>query len=430
MYFGFISIVVTLVMLGFLVLIHEFGHFVVAKSFGVRVEQFAIGFGKRLFGYRRGDTDYRVNLLPFGGYVKMSGENPMEGSTGDPAEFMSHPRWQRLLIAIAGPTMNILLAVAIMTGVFMVAHPHEGTPTVARVQANSPAAKAGIEAGDRIVRIGSRQNPTWEQVEAQVGLSPDQALQLEVQRGNEVLVKTLVPVPGGKDGSGQVGFDIEPGTYVISAQANMPAARAGVRDGDEIVAVGGAPLRASHDLVERLQEAHGGAVALQLNRDGHLINLEVTPVQESGGKYVIGVQVGAIERLPFGKALAASVGWNKEYSGLIFQLVGKLIQHRASIKQMAGPIGIGEAAGRAAFEGWLQLLIVTAMISLNLGILNLFPIPIMDGGVMLLLAIEALMRHDISLRVKERIYQAAFVFLVLFAAIVIYNDVVKIVPGS
>src|SRR5213082_2600458 len=140
----FISLFYFVIVIGFMVLIHEFGHYAVAKAFGVRVEQFAIGFGKRLFGFRRGDTDYRINLLPFGGYVKMSGENLLEGTTGDPAEFMSHPRWQRLLIAIAGPTMNVLLAVAIMTGVFMVAHPFEAPPIIAEVQPNSPAAQAGI----------------------------------------------------------------------------------------------------------------------------------------------------------------------------------------------------------------------------------------------------------------------------------------------
>src|SRR3954469_22056742 len=154
----FISLVSMVVIIGFMVLIHEFGHYAVAKLLGVRVEQFAIGFGKRLFGFRRGDTDYRVNLLPFGGYVKMSGENPLEGTTGDPREFMSHPRWQRFFIAIAGPTMNVLLAVAIMTGVFMVAHPFDAPPIVAEVQPNGSAAQAGIQPGDKIVRINGKQN--------------------------------------------------------------------------------------------------------------------------------------------------------------------------------------------------------------------------------------------------------------------------------
>lgn len=418
-----------IVMLGALVFIHEFGHFACAKMFGVRVEQFALGFGKRLFGFRRGDTDYRVNLLPFGGYVKMSGENPLEGSTGDPREFMSHPRWQRLVIAVAGPAMNVLLAVAIMTGVFMVAHPYDAPPVIDSVQSDSPAAKAGIAPGDRIVRIGDKQNPTWEQVVTQIGLSPDQPLNIEVQRGNEVLVKKLVPVVSGKDRSGDAGFELKPGIYVTSLQGDMPAAKAGIHKGDEIVAINGNTLRSSRELLQRVQESQGKPVAVLLNRNTQQMTVTVQPVRDSGGSYKIGVGIGA-EQLAFPEALVASIDKNKEYSGLIFELVGKLVENRASIKQMSGPVGIAAAAGGAARAGLLEYLMLTAMISLNLGILNLFPIPIMDGGVILLLGIEGLMRHDISMRVKERIYQAAFVFLVLFAAIVIYNDVVKIVPGS
>ena len=429
MYFGFISLIVTLIMLGVLVLIHEFGHFAVAKACGVRVEQFAIGFGKRLFGFRRGNTDYRVNLLPFGGYVKMSGENPLEGRTGDPAEFMSHPRWQRFLIAIAGPTMNVLLAVALMTGVFMVAHPFDAPPLVAEVQPNSPAAQAGIQAGDKIVRINGKENPNWETVLSQITLNVNQPVNLEVQRGKEVLVKKVVPVATGKDQSGDIGVDLKSAIYVTSVQAGMPAASAGIRHGDEVLSIAGVPLRTGRDLVDRVQQSHGNPIPVVLNRGGQQITVNVKPVPDTSGAYKIGIGIGA-EKLPFPQALRASVQKNEEYSGLIFELIGKLVQNRASIKQMSGPIGIGQAAGRAAFEGWLELIMVTAMISLNLGILNLFPIPIMDGGVILLLGIEAIMRHDISIHIKERIYQAAFVFLVLFAAIVIYNDVVKIVPGS
>src|SRR5437016_8326410 len=169
-----IYIVAILIVLGPLVFIHELGHHIAAKLFGVRVEVFSLGFGKRLFGLKRGDTDYRVNLLPFGGYVKMSGENPLEGTTGDPREFMSHPRWQRFFIAIAGPTMNVLLAVAIMTGVFMVAHPFDAPPIIAEVQPNSPAAQAGIQPGDKIVRINGKQNPNWETVLSQITLNANQ----------------------------------------------------------------------------------------------------------------------------------------------------------------------------------------------------------------------------------------------------------------
>ena len=161
-----IYIVAILIVLGPLVFIHELGHYIAAKLFGVRVEVFSLGFGKRLFGFKRGDTDYRVSALPFGGYVKMSGENPMEAGSGDPAEFMSHPRWQRFIIALAGPTMNVLLSIAVITVIFMVHFERDyfldQPAVIGWVEKNSPAAKLGIQSGDRIASVDGVSNPTWQ----------------------------------------------------------------------------------------------------------------------------------------------------------------------------------------------------------------------------------------------------------------------------
>src|SRR5215467_10000837 len=163
------SVVAVAGVLGFMILIHEFGHFAVAKWLGVRVEQFAIGFGKRLIGFRRGETDYRINAIPLGGYVKMSGENPMDQHTEDPREFLNHPRWHRFLIAIAGPFMNIVLAIVLLTTVYMVHYEYPAVydePTVIGwVSKGSAAAKAGVKIGDRITRVEDIQNPNWKQVE-------------------------------------------------------------------------------------------------------------------------------------------------------------------------------------------------------------------------------------------------------------------------
>src|SRR5437879_2159223 len=174
-----LSFLYVIPVLGFMILIHEFGHYAVAKWLGVRVEVFSIGFGKRLFGFRKGETDYRINLLPLGGYVKMSGENPMDERTGDPKEFLSHSRWHRFLIAIAGPSMNILLAIGLLTVVYLVHYEYPAVldepAVVGWVAPDTPAAKAGIEAGDRIVRFGDLQNPTWKDVAPKEALSPNQA---------------------------------------------------------------------------------------------------------------------------------------------------------------------------------------------------------------------------------------------------------------
>jgi regulator of sigma E protease len=433
-----ISVVAVAAVLGVLVLIHEFGHYAVAKLFGVRVEVFSIGFGKRLLGFRRGDTDYRISAIPLGGYVKMSGENPMEQRTGDAAEFMSHPRWQRFLIAVAGPFMNILLAVGLLTVVYMVRYEKpmylDEPAVVGWVLDGSVAEKAGIESGDRIVRIDGTQNPTWEDVETDVLLSPGQPLSLAVQRGDQILDKSITPE---KQGPNEVGA--EPGWTPISpakvdgVDPNMPAAKAGIEVGDEIVAVNGTPTHNMSAILHYLQKNQAQPVTVTVVRKGQQLDLHMTPVETSvdGQKlYRIGIMrkepVRAM-KLPFAAAVSKSIEQNKKYSVLIVDLVGKLIQRKVSMKQIDGPIGIGAAAGQAAqAQGWSPILELTAMISLNLGIFNLFPIPIMDGGVILLLLIEGLMRRDISLHIKERIYQAAFVFLLLFAVMVIYNDLGKL----
>ncbi|HTR67157.1 MAG TPA: RIP metalloprotease RseP [Terriglobales bacterium] len=436
----FTAILAVGVVLGFMILIHEFGHYAAAKLLGVRVEQFAIGFGKRLFGFRRGDTDYRVNALPLGGYVKMSGENPMDQTTGDPAEFMSHPRWHRFLIAIAGPAMNILLAVGLLACVYMLHYEHavylDKPAVIAWVEPDSPAAKAGLQAGDRIARIGDVENPTWEQVEPQEMLSPNQPLSVTIQRGNETFNKTVVPEPVTASQIGSAGWAPERSVIVGDLEDGMPAEKAGLKEGDEITALDGNPLPTLDSMINNLQQSKDKPVDLTVLRDGKTLHFQVTPVlADTGGKmrYRIGFQGEPrmkVGRLPFVAAVKRSLDQNKKTSLLILELVQKLVRRQISLRTIEGPIGISRAAGQAASrKGWTPLMELTSAISLNLGIFNLLPIPILDGGVILLLLVEGLMRRDISLAIKERIYQAAFVFLVLFAAMVIYNDLVKALPG-
>ncbi len=209
----FIELVSMAVVLGVMILLHEFGHYAAAKGFGVRVHVFSIGFGKRLAGFRHGDTDYRISALPLGGYVKMAGENPLEARSGTPDEFMSHPRWQRFVIALAGPFMNIMLAVVLLTVVFMVRYERpeffDQPAVIGWVMDNSPAAKAGIEQGDRVVRIDGENNPTWEDVLLKVMESPKQPVDLAVQRGNQVFEKQVNPEAASNDDSDPVGWEPE-----------------------------------------------------------------------------------------------------------------------------------------------------------------------------------------------------------------------------
>src|SRR6266481_3001638 len=418
------TIVAVAVVLGFMILIHEFGHYAAAKLFKVRVEVFSIGFGKRLFGFRRGETDYRIAAIPLGGYVKMSGENPMDDRTGDPGEFLSHPRWQRFIIAVAGPAMNILLAFGLWTGIFMVHYEYpaviDGPALVGWVMPGTPAANAGIQPGDRIIRVDDAENPNWEQVGYKEALSPNQPLKFEILRKGVIFDITLVPQPKGRNQAGDVGMvPKEPAFIVTMIESGMPAEKAGLKVGDEILTVNGQEIPALEALVDMLARTKDQPMLSA----GH-------PAGEMRYRIGLASLPTKVVKLPFPQAVRKSVGECVKNSSLILELLRKMVQLKVSIRQVDGPIGIGSAVGSAAREeGWTPLLFVSAIISLNLGVMNLLPIPILDGGVILLLFIESLMQREISLPIKERIYQAAFVFLVLFAVTVIYNDIVKTLPG-
>lgn len=423
------------VVLGVLVFVHEFGHYAVAKICGVRVEVFSLGFGKRLWGFRRGDTDYRLSLLPLGGYVKMAGENPMEERTGDPGEFTSHPRWQRFLIAIAGPTMNVILAILVFTFVFRFHHDYwfyERQPVnIFSVTPGSPAAKAGIKPGDKIVKIDDVENPTWNQAWIGFGMSASQQVDVTVQRGDQLIPMKLVPEAKGVEHIGDVGL-MWP-EFVGTLEPDLPAAKVGIQVGDVLVSVNGIAVKNTDEVQIELAKTKDAPVQLIVWRDGKELPFTVAPVltpTPQGDRYRIGFSPQAVERLPLPAAFRSALDECKTNSLLIFKLLGKMVQQpRNSFSQMSGPIGITMISGQAAKAGFWIYIWVMALISLNLAVFNLLPIPILDGGLMLMLTIEGAMRRDIKQEIKERVYQVAFVFLLIFAAVVIYNDLAKALPG-
>ncbi len=422
------------VVLGVMVLIHECGHYVVAKLCGIRVETFSIGFGKRLWGFKRGGTDYRIAAIPLGGYVKMAGENPFETRSGAPDEFMSKARWQRFLVAVAGPAVNIVFAIAVLTGLFMYSYPIpvyvDMPPVIAKVDANSPAAKADIRPGDLIVRADGHATPTWKDVVFQTQLSAGQPLTLEIRRGGQILKKTVQVEVVGPDRQGDIGVAAR-STQVGNVEPGLPAEKAGLKPGDDILSVNGTPVAGLDDIQRILQANKEKPVTLGVQRGDQQLTLNITPFYDTKNgqpRYRLGYGLEKYIQLPFGQAVARSLDENRTYAGLILQLVHRLVTHATwnQVQQFEGPLRIAQISGEAArAPGWSPLLSLMALISLNLGILNLFPIPIMDGGVILLLAIEGAMRRDINARLKERIYQAAFVFLIVFAGIVIASDVLK-----
>jgi regulator of sigma E protease len=301
---------------------------------------------------------------------------------------------------------------------------------------DTPAAKAGIQPGDRIVRINGVQNPTWEQVLPKEVLSPNQPMSVEVQRGSQTFNKTIVPLPLPPEQWGSAGWVPDQPNIVTDLEPGMPAEKAGIKVGDNIVAVNNTTVRSMPEVIRFLQDNKDKPVEFTLIRNGQPMKITVTPQMAdveglSEQRWRVGFRSEPVEtvKLPFAAALRKSLEDNKKNSYLILELAQKMLRHKISMKQIDGPIGIGRAAGQAARQGVGSMAALTAAISLNLGIFNLFPIPILDGGVILMLFIEGLMGHDISLRIKERVYQVAFVFLLLFAVMVIYNDLVKTLPG-
>jgi regulator of sigma E protease len=424
------------VVLGVMVLIHEWGHYVVAKLCGIRVETFSIGFGKRLWGFTRGGTDYRIAAIPLGGYVKMAGENPFETRSGAPDEFMSKPRWQRFLVAVAGPAVNIIFAFAVLTGLYMVSYPipvaFDMPAVVAKVQPDSPAAQADIRPGDQIIKADGHDTPTWKEVLPQIQLDAGQPMTLVLKRGHETLTKTVTVKAVGPDRAGELG--VQPRTTQVgNVEPGLPADKAGLKTGDDILAIDGKPVVSLEDVQEYLQQNKDKAVTLLVQRGDQQVTIaNITPFLDTKTtkqpRYRLGYGIEKNIQLPFGQALARSYDTNKMYAGLILELVRRMVVHGSwkQVQQFEGPLRIAQISGEAArAPGWSPLLELMALISLNLGIFNLFPIPIMDGGVILLLAIEGAMRRDINARLKERIYQAAFVFLIVFAGIVIASDVLK-----
>jgi regulator of sigma E protease len=451
MYDFLIAVVAFVVLVGLMVVVHEFGHFAVAKLCGVRVEAFSFGFGPRLFGYKYGDTDYKICLLPLGGFVKMTGEAPEQNLdvsgaplvdlSDDPGAFTNHPRWQRMLIGLAGPVSNFILAFVLMVFYYGCIHEvprHEiTTTTIEWVKDGSAAAQAGFQPGDVIRHFETVANPTWDDVEQRAALNQGQTVPVTVDRNGQIIQTflSLPPATKGEDfdvsdagaipmfGTGPIGVrHVEPG---------WPAAEAGLRDGDALQSVDGHAFHTVQALQAYLHSGKGKPVSLVVVRNGVTLQPIVAhpTIYESDWKLVFAPVPIPFKRdpLPLRQAVAKSRKFCVDNSTLIVEVIGRIFTRKVAVSQLSGPVGIARMAGMAAeMNAWEPKFALASAISLNLGILNLLPFPILDGGMIFLLLIESVIRRDISINVKERIYQAAFVMIVAFFAFIIFNDVTKL----
>ncbi|MGA2096996.1 MAG: RIP metalloprotease RseP [Candidatus Acidiferrum sp.] len=428
--------------LGVMVLIHEWGHFVVARLCGVRVDVFSIGFGPRLFGWKKGPTDYRVSALPLGGYVRMAGQDLSEVDSGEkpptgaPDELMSKPRWQRALISFAGPAVNLVFPIFLLTGLFTIAgvpYPsYLNAPVhVTQLPPTDGTSSSPLKVGDTVLSVNGSPTSTWEQALValkQAGTNGTIRMEVEAAGARRTVE---IPAKDGAEPSKIFGYaPIRP--VIDQVGPGTPADHAGMREGDTIVSVNGKPIEYWEQFREVTQSSNGQPMDIAIDRKGQPVHLSITPIKDAAqmgeNVYQVGVTYrdeSAYKRVSFSESVHFAGSETVDTIQRTVDVVGKLFSGRVSIKQLQGPVGIASMAGKAVKRGPLDVISLMVLISINLGILNLLPIPILDGGNILLLAIEGILRRDMSLSFKERFVQVGLVFLLVIFAIVMYHDILR-----
>jgi regulator of sigma E protease len=420
--------------LGVLIFVHELGHFLAARRHGVRVLTFSLGFGPKILKVKRGDTEYCVSAIPLGGYVKMAGENPEDPRSGQPDEFLSKTKWQRFQILFAGPAMNIILAVVVTAFVLAAQGVRipiyvDGPALLGSVIPGSPAEMAGLQAGDRITNVAGDVIETWKDLEIAVGIRrPNRDLSVTAIRNGKTITTTVRPVAEGRFESSEIGVLPDANPLIMRILSGDQAEKAGLKAGDIILSVNGTRMATRAQLIDLISKSANKPLQITVRRGTDEQTLSATPDQR-GSRGWLGVELSEPTKSftpgPF-EAVKLSVEHNIESSGLIFRTLAGLFTGETSVTQLQGPVGIAQLSGESAQEGFITLLSLMAMLSINLGILNLMPVPVLDGGHILIMALEGIARRDFSMQVKEKMLLAGFVVLMMLMVTVIYNDLTRI----
>jgi regulator of sigma E protease len=427
------SLLAFIFVLGVLIFVHELGHFLMARRIGVRVLTFSLGFGPKLVKFRRGDTEYCLSAIPLGGYVKMAGENAHDGPSGASDEFLSKTKWQRFQVLAMGPIMNLALAVVVRALVL-----HHGIevpvfdsqPVVVGIVADGTVAKAaGIQSGDRILAVNGVEVQTWQQFSGTILPLANRQVELAIDRHGRAERVTLVPASIGKYELGDIGVQPVTRPQILTVVPDGPAAQAGLRPYDVIVAVNGERDIAAERVVQLIRANEGRPLEIEFERAGARQTATATP-RPIGDAPRIGANINPFE-VQIVKpgpidAVTMSIQRNWEEARATVQSLAGLATRETSVKQLLGPVAILDLTGSAASQGWIELFSLMATISLSLGLLNLMPIPVLDGGHIAILALEGVARRDFSMRVKEQMLAAGFVLLLTLMATVIYNDLMRI----
>jgi regulator of sigma E protease len=406
------SILAFLFVLGVLVFVHELGHFLVARWHGVRVLTFSLGFGPKLLKWRKGDTEYAISAIPLGGYVKMAGEMGGDGTAdfavqleGKPDEFMSKTKWQRFQIFVAGPVMNILLALVIMTFVL-----YQGAsepaylsepPRIGAIKTGSAAEKVGLKPGDLIRSIAGHDVATWNQLDMVVVPRANRELDIVIERDGNLQTIKVTPDARTKYEMGDLGVVPVVQAQFAGVNRGEQAEKAGLKPNDIVIALNGKNVQ-YEEFAKTLKASPNQRVMFTVKRGDQQLEIPVQTTS-NGGNGWIGVSLKPAEgpriEPTFPQAIQLSAKQNLEWSTLIFQTFAGLFKGETSPKQLMGPVGILQLSGTAAAISWVALFSLMAMISLNLGILNLLPIPMLDGGHIFIMSLEGVARRDFSLRV-------------------------------
>ena len=445
------TVVSFVVVIGILILIHELGHFLVARWTGVGVERFSIGFGPVLLRWRGKETEYALSAIPMGGYVKMMGEeSPLEGGAQpdyDPTKaFALKPLWARFLIVFAGPAMNLVLAAVIFAVVLATLGRPVWPPVVGRVTEGSPAAAAGLRTGDAVTAVNGRPIKYWEDLDRAVSKSDGRPLELRVKHGDSEQTATVTPHKRTTTDpifrEAREAWDIGAGPQLIpqisSASAGSPAEKAGLKAGDVVLNVAGQAVYTPEDLVEAIRSRPGQSFPMTIERDGKTLTVNVTPepVKEKTpdgqerevGRIQAGIATKAVSFAPYNPAAAVGHGVTKtwEMTALTVKGLWKLVSRQIDSSNIGGPIQIATEAGRQARDGMASLALFTAIISVNLAVLNLLPVPMLDGGHLFFFVIEAILGRPLSLQKREAAQRVGFVLLMLLMVYALYNDLVRI----
>ena len=424
-----------IIVLGILIFIHELGHFAVAKACGVGVEKFSLGFGPKLIGIKRGETEYRISLLPLGGYVKMVGEAAGESVSDElrMKSFTHKPVWKRVLIVAAGPTMNLVLAIVLLPVIFMIGIQLpvylEKPAEVGYVVVGEPAQKAGIQAGDTIVEFGGREIKHWEDLLTQVAMSPSKKVELTLERGGEKIETAITPDASEETGAGYGGMYPPMKPVIGDVASGYPAREAGIKAGDTILSIDGLAIRHWAELEDVIHKS-GKKIKLHVLRDSKELTFEVLPKYNEDAKvHLIGIsrqEEVQVRQYGFTESISKGVTTGVQMTGKHFVVIKGLVLGEYSLKTLGGPIMIAQVAGKAAESGISDVLSLVAFLSLQLGIINLFPIPVLDGGHIVFFGLEAIKGKPLSDKFMTVAQQVGIVLLIGLMVLVTWNDLLRV----